>query len=184
MIIPNSYVYFAECETIAGVNMGVFKIGVAHNPESRVKSVTANEPFFCNLVCFTPGDMFLEYFCHMWLKADHVAGEYYRDSEELQRIIRSIKDTGSLPFPIKLVEPEGMFIHLDVVSYMDRNGISFRDIEKATGLSSQHYKKMLEKQPCGNRRFLAAVAVTAVRRGITVHWARDFKPAEETKVAA
>lgn len=179
MIVPNSNVYFADCETVDGIDMGVVKVGLSHKPEERVRMVTTTEPFICKLVCHTPGDMFLEYFCHMWLNNDHVAGEYFRRSDEVKRLIASIKDTGSLPFPIEFVEPEGFFIHLDVAGYMDRNGISFRDVEKATGITTQHYRKILAKKKCGNRRLLAAVSVAAVKKGLTVHWARDFKPVEE-----
>lgn len=184
MIVPNSHVYFAKCETVDGIDMGVVKIGLSHDPVQRMKMLGANEPFRCELICHTPGDMFLEYFCHMWLKAEHVAGEYFRHSEEVDRLVASVQSKGKLPFPIKFVGKEGFFIHLDVAGYMDRNGITFRDIEKATGVNTQNYRKLLEKQSYGNRRFLAAVAVTAVKKGLTVHWARDFKPANEARAAA
>lgn len=184
MIKPGSEVYFADCHTVDGADMGVIKVGLSYRPMRRVKMVTVTEPFVCELICHTPGDMFIEYFCHMWLKDYHVAGEFFRKSVETDRLIKSIKDTGKLPFPIKFVSAEGLFSQLDVVGYMENNGISLADVERATGITTQHYKKVLEKARSGNRRLLAAVAVTAVKKGLTIHWARDFKPSKEIARAA
>lgn len=184
MILPDSSVYFATCTTVDGVDMGVVKIGLSYDPAERMKMLAATEPFQCELICSTPGDMFLEYFVHMWLNEYRVAGEYFRKSPELDRLIHSVKKTGKLPFPIKFVSKEGTFVDLDAAQYMARTGITFRDIERSTGVSGQHHKKLLEKRPCGNRRFLAALAVTAVRKGLTIRWSRDFKPPEPVEKAA
>lgn len=175
MIVPKSRVYFAKCDTVFGLDMGVVKVGLSHSPMDRVKAVS-NGPFVCSLICDTPGDMFLEHFCHMWLHKDRIGGEYFKHSVEVTRLVDSIIETGSLPFPIKFVQPEGVFVELDVASYMDAKGISFRDIEKASGVSCQRYRKVLEKQRYGSRKFLAALAVTAVKHGHTIKWSRDFKP--------
>lgn len=54
------------------------------------------------------------------------------------------------------------------------------------GARAQTYRKLIEREPCGNRRFLAALAVAAVRRGLSVTWTRDFVPSaqEQALVAA
>lgn len=176
MIVPNSNVYFAKCFTVDGVDMGVVKVGLSYRPEKRMAGVRTGQPFLCEVICSAPGDMFVEYFCHMWLNKDRVSGEFFRSSPTVMKLIEDVKKTGRLPFPIKFAGREGSFVDLDLQAYMERNSISFRDIEKSAGVSCHGYKKMLAERRCGNRRFLAALAVTAVRKGLTIHWARDFKP--------
>lgn len=184
MIKPESNVYFARCVTIDGVDMGAVKVGLAYDVDQRVSAVGANAPYKCELICSTPGDMFLEYFVHMWLREDAISGEYFKHGTEAARLIDAVQKTGKLPFPIKFVSGEGWFADNDCVAYMERKGITFADINKHSGVTVDHYKKLVEKQRCGNRRFLAALAVTAVKMGHTIHWSRDFKPPKAERIAA
>jgi hypothetical protein len=178
MNVDKSDLYFASCTTVDGIDLGVIKIGLSHKPLKRMRELTVNEPFVCELICTTPGDIFLEYFCHMWLDSDRVAGEYFKKSPEMERMIASIQQTGKLPFPIEFTSEEGTFIHLDVTRFMRVKGISFRDVEDMTGLNAFYYKKMVEERKHGSRRFLAALAVTAVKKGHKILWARDFRPSK------
>ena len=185
MIRPNSNVYFAKCFTHNGVDMQMIKVGLSYQPDIRADYLRSEMPFKFELLCSTPGDMFVEYFVHIWLREHKVSKEYFAQCEETDRIIKHVKTTGKLPFPIKFVSKEGMFSELRPLNYMAKHGISFREIEQLSGVSTQHHKKRLEKEPAGNRRFLAALAVTAVKKGLTINWARDFRPDDlETRIAA
>lgn len=176
MIKPDSHVYFARCYNHAGVDMQTIKIGLSNDPDRRVASLGFELPFTFEMLCTTPGDMFLEYFVHMWLKGHKISREYFKDCEEIARIVDHVKRKGRLPFPIKRVGREGAFIHLRPTEYMDRKGITFTDIEYNTGIGGERYEKLLQTTPHGNRRFLAALSVTAVKMGHKIEWARDFNP--------
>lgn len=173
---PDSNVYFADCTTITGVDMGVVKIGVSHAVEKRVEAVAVNQPFKMQLICHTPGDLFLEYFVHMWLWKDRVSGEFFRRSDEMDRIIAGIQKNGRLPFAVTRTGEQINFCENDCPAYMARMNISFKDIEVHAGIGTQHYRKLLETHKSGNRRFLAALAVASVKMGNRINWVRDFRP--------
>ncbi|WP_127524051.1 hypothetical protein [Mesorhizobium sp. Z1-4] len=179
MIVSGSYVYFASCHALDGYDLGVVKIGLSHEPGKRLGSVRMNTPFRLRFVCSAPGDMFYEFFVHMWLRATRVTGEYFAKSDELTRIVDHVKTTGRLPFPIKEVPGDVQFKLLRPLDFMQRHRISFRDLEKEAGVTTQSYRRLLERAPEGNRRFLAALAVTAVRRGLSIEWPRDFIPSPD-----
>lgn len=180
----NGKVYFAGCYAPDGYDVKVVKIGCADNPEERVKSVQTNQPYDCRLLAQMPGDMFMEYFVHMWLRPDHITSEFFHHRDETARLIRFAADHGRHPFPIEWVAPEGWFTSLDLIQFMDRHGISLADIRKTAGVTCNGYEALLKKERCGNRRLLAALAVTAVRKGIRIRWPSDFQPAQELEAAA
>lgn len=180
----DSNVYFADCIAINGVDMGVVKIGLSHDVHKRVEAVAVNQPFKCKLICYTPGDLFLEYFVHMWFWKDRVSGEFFRRSDELCRVMDAVQMEGRLPFAVTRKGRDINFCENDCVGYMKRMGISFKDIERHAGVTTQHYQKLLEKQGYGNRRFLAALAVASVKMGNSINWVRDFRPSMLEAVAA
>jgi hypothetical protein len=169
-------VYFAGCYAPDGYDMRVVKIGCAGDPAQRVQSVQTGQPFDCRLLTQMPGDMFMEYFIHMWLRSDHISGEYFHHRGKTADLIRHVISHGTHPFSISWTAPDGWFRTLDLVQFMDRHAISLKDIRKAAGVTCAGYETLLKKERCGNRRFLAALAVTAVRRGIRLNWPADFRP--------
>lgn len=177
-------VYFAGCYAPDGYDMRVVKIGCAGDPEKRVKSVKVGQPFECRLLTWMPGDIFMEYFVHFWLRADHLTGEFFRWRGETARVIEHVRQFGTHPFPIRWTGPEGTFSSLDLVAFMERNGISLDDVRKESRVACKGYETMLAKERCGNRRFLAALSVTAIRRGIPLNWPRDFQAASRAPLQA
>jgi len=175
---PGSYVYFAKCLTIDGADMNAIKVGLSSDLPTRIAALASNQPYFCELISAVPGDMFLEHFTHMWLREFNISGEYFRAVKEVVDLAHFARDKGKLPFPVKFVSKNDWSFResIDCVSYMERKGISFADIGECVGIETAHYKKLLEREPWGNRRFLAALSVTAVKKGHSVVWVRDFKP--------
>ncbi len=184
MIRPNSRVYFARCFTADGIDMNTVKIGLSLDADFRLSALACLLPFDCKLICSVPGDMFIESFLHMWLRKSRVGGEYFRSDDEVNRLVNGIEKTGRLPLPIEITGPEGVFIKHDCVSYMAERGITLKDISKHSGLIAQRYAPLLKNKRYGNRRFLAALAVTAVRMGHSIKWPLDFNPVAEEKAAA
>lgn len=171
----NGKVYFAGCYAPDGYDMKVVKIGCANDPAKRVQMVQTGQPFECRLLAQMPGDTFMEYFVHMWLRQDHISGEFFHHRDETRRLIDFVSERGRHPFPIDWRAPEGGFKTLDVVQFMGRHEITLRDVRKIAGVTCFGYDAMLKKDRCGNRRFLAALAVTAVRKGIRLRWPTDFR---------
>jgi len=173
--IPNSSVYFAKCIAANGMDMDCIKIGLSHEPVDRVVSVSIQLPFSCELIASVPGDVFLEHFVHMWLRSHKVGGEYFHARGEVLQIAEYARQHGKLPF--KVYETgEDNWHRVDVPSYMSKHGITFKEVERLSGVTAGLYRKLIERKPCGNRRFLAALAVTAIKRGLSVTWQRDFIP--------
>lgn len=168
-------VYFAKCFLTDGRDMDAVKIGCATYPEHRIKSVAANQPFRVELVTHMPGDMFMEHFLHMWLRGDRISGEFFHLRGETHRILQHVMQHGTHPFPIRWTAPEGTFATLDVVQFMERHGISVDQVRTASGTRLRSYEAILKNERCGNRRFLAALAVTAVKRGVEIDWPNDFR---------
>jgi len=184
MIRPNSNVYFARCFTADGLDMNTVKIGLALDADFRLTALACRLPFECELICSVRGDMFIEAFLHMWLRKSCVGGEYFRRDDEVNRIIRAVELTGKLPMPIEMTGPEGVFIKKDCVSFMEERGITLKDISKHSGLVAKRYESLLRTKRYGNRRFLAALAVTAVRMGHSIKWPLDFNPSVAEQKAA
>lgn len=180
----NSEVYFARCVGWNGADLGAIKIGVAFEPASRVLSVCSQLPFECELVTSVPGDLFVEFFVHMWLRQQRLGGEYFKAEGETLRVMEHAKQHGALPFPLfETTAGNWSFAGLDVKGFMDRHGISFKEVERLSGISPNHYSKVFERTGTLNRRGFAALAVAAVKRGLSVHWPRDFMPAKMAKAA-
>jgi hypothetical protein len=171
----NGKVYFGKCFSLDGYDLKVVKIGCAGNPEQRVRQVQTGQPFRVELAAFMPGDMFLEFFIHMWLREEAVSGEFFRLGSETARLLDHVKETGTHPFPIIWSEPEGWFKTLDVVQFMGRHDITLSEVRKLSGATCKAYDVLLKKERCGNRRFLAALAVAAVKKGIQIDWPKDFR---------
>lgn len=177
-------VYFATCHAPDGYDMKVVKIGCAADPEKRVKMVQTGQPFDCRLVTSMPGDLFMEYFVHMWLRQERISGEFFHMRGRAVELIDYVSRHRRHPFPLKNTGPERSFRTLDVVQFMDRHGISLADVKKAAGITCNGYEALLKKEKCGNRRFLAALCVTAVKRGVSIAWPRDFQAADPAEQVA
>jgi len=167
-------VYFARCIAHDGYDLKVWKIGSSMDPETRASQVGYNSPFRCVVEATAPGNLFHEFFCHFWLRQWGTGGEFFRDCEEIRRIVGYMKANDTLPFSIKNVGGEGDWRTIRPAEFMERHGISFKDIADLSGTSRMHYQNLLKTKPSGNRRFLAALCVTAVRKGVTIKWPRDF----------
>lgn len=179
----DGFLYFAKCLAPDGYDLNVVKIGCAEKPEKRIKSVATNQPFTCELVATAPGGMFLEHFTHMWLRNHKLTGEFFHNRGEVAELMEYVRKHGRHPFPISFRGPEGWFKTLDLVHFMDKFGISMRDVSKTAGVTFSSYDALLKREQCGNRRLLAAVSVTAVRRGFHITYPADFRPSSE-KLAA
>ncbi len=168
-------VYFAGCYAPDGYDMKVVKIGCANDPAQRVQMVQTGQPFDCRLLAQMPGDTFMEYFVHMWLRDERISGEYFHMRGKTIELVNYVARHGRHPFPIEKVGPEGWFTTLDLVQFMDRHDIDLADVKKHAGITCNGYEALLKREKCGNRRFLAALCVTAVKRGISIAWPTDFR---------
>jgi len=175
MILPESSIYFAKCITADGLDMNAVKIGISHGFTTRLKAIETNLPFNCEFLCSIDGDIFVEYFLHFWFRDHRLGGEYFRYTDELRSMVSFILETGKLPLPLKIHDHEYELDGIDCVAFMQSRGITFADISLNSGIVASRYEGLLQKQPCGNRRFLAALAVTAVRMGMSIIWPDDFR---------
>lgn len=184
MILPKSRVYFARCLTWSGQDMMAIKVGLAIDPVKRAKSVCSQQPYECELVATVPGDSFIEHFVQMWLRAYHLGGEYFRAEGETIRLMDHAREHGELPLPVSERQLGVKFSELDVSGFMARNHLTFRDVEALSGTARGHYQKRFERTGYMNRRMLAALAVAAVKRGVSVQWPLDFIPEKPMQKAA
>lgn len=181
-VYPDSSVYFAKCVALDGYDLKATKIGLSHDPEKRIPQVAAGQPFKCELIASVPGNLYLEYFLQIWLRGECLGGEFFY-GEETTRITEYARKYGRTPFRVKEGREDIYFSKIDCLDYMARHGITFKDISKHSGVYAERYNDLLKREPWGNRRFLAALSVTAVKKGIPVKWPHDFLPREEKAAA-
>lgn len=183
---PKSHVYFARCISWNGADLDAIKIGLSVWPQHRVRAVASQQPFVCELIGQFPGDMFAEYFVHMWLRQHKLGGEFFKAEGEVLRLADHARKTGELPFPIFEENPNRpwTFQAIRIDDYMERHSITFDDIEADAGVAGDYHRKHFARGGGPNRRFLAALAVCAVKRGLEVHWPLDFIPPRQIMAAA
>lgn len=171
---PRSSIYFARTVNWNGVDLRAIKIGLASDPRHRVRQIGAQLPFSCELLAYAPGDYVMEAFIHMWFRKQSLCGEFFRETDELLSLIDTVKITGSIPYN---VQEDGNvdWRTLSARAFMDRHGLTSKDVENETGLTAGYFDRCVEKVGA-NRRTIAALSVVAVRRAIKVHWPQDFAP--------
>lgn len=177
MILPNSSIYFARCIGWDGTDMHAFKIGMSHVPDERTAAISSQLPFACEIVATAPGDLFVEGVVHMWLRNHKLGGEYYKAEGETLVLVEFAKRHGRLPFPITHDGNTYSLADVDIKSFMEKHGLDFDEVERLAGVSAGYYRKLFDDGTRFNRRFLAAVAVSVMRRGFSVQWPLDFIPA-------
>lgn len=180
MIRHPGHVYFARCVAANGADMEAIKIGLSYDPPARIASVGSLLPFTCEFIGSTPGCLFAENFIHMWLREEAIGGEYFHARGETLRVADHVARTGELPPDMRAIQIADEtivdFRTVEPSTFMHRHKITFEDTEKLAGVGADYHRKLIERKPKGNRRFLAALAVTAVRKGRSVYWPRDFQP--------
>lgn len=176
MSYPNPFksrVYFARCVTDGGIDMKAIKIGCSHDIDARVAGLQASMPFRCEVLASFPGHTIAENFLHMWLHSIRIRGEFFHDAPELMELIAYVQEHEALPFPIEFCADTDWVNNLDLPEYLRRKKLTMRSACKLAGVTS-NYPKLLEQQPSGNRRVVAAVMVGAVKAGHRVRYPKDF----------
>ncbi len=171
-------VYFARCIAANGMDMQAVKIGCSYGHLNRVASIGLLLPFHCELIGAIPGCMLTEDFIHMWLDAEKIGGEYFHARGETLRVVEHVRLFGSLPSDMRGYQSATDIdtIAADIAGFMRRNRITFEDTERLAGVRANYHRRLIEREPHGNRRFIAALAVTAVRKGLAISWPDHFKP--------
>jgi len=77
--------YFAICGDVV-------KIGVSNNPDYRIKSLETGSPLELTLLASIPNKGDKENYCHSKLKHLHLHGEWFRYTEEIDLIIKELKN--------------------------------------------------------------------------------------------
>lgn len=178
-------IYFARCIAANGADMGAIKIGCSWHFRERAASISAQVPFRCEVLTTCPGEMFEESALHMWLKADHIRGEFFHDRGEVRRFVELVRQTDAMPITIEPNRPPWPWVKKPgVLNFMAVHGLSLSDATKVSGALLKSYEVMMNSTKGPSRRFVAALTVAALRKGHVVDWQSDFLTVAPTQEAA
>lgn len=169
-------IYFAACITPGGTLLGAIKVGCAANPAKRAMQLSSGQPYTCDVLATCPGGFLEEAVLHEWLLSESISGEFFRDGPKVRALITSVRETSCFPLPlahapnVRLVT---WFDKLGIAHFMDAHGLTHREAAKLTGRRLTFFQagEAAKKPP---RRYVAALAVAAIRKGHSVSWEADF----------
>lgn len=175
-----SNIYFARCVAENGADMGAIKIGCSFNYGRRIKMVNAGLPFTCELLAHCPGDMLVENVIHFALRSHKIRGEFFRSDEPVMAMVSSVAKTGLPPFPDL---PETVKFHVPNMDqareFMRRHDLTIEQMAEITGVRAKSYEIHMQKSNAPNRRFVSALVVCAMEKGIRPFDWHDFSSTEK-----
>ena len=172
--MKSTSIYFAECIAPDGKPIGAVKIGCSSNVKVRAQKLSAGQPYICNVLASCPGGFLEEAFLHEWLRTDRIDGEFFRDTAEVRRLAASTRETQRFPLPVvvgsvplRWIDQSGVF------NFLVAHDLPLEQAAELTGRDPVFFEAG-SRQKVPQRRFVAALAVAAVRKGDTVDWSADF----------
>ena len=165
-------IYMAACIGPNGERIGAYKFGCSHGWADRVKHVTVNLPFTLEVEAVAPGGYFMEHACHLYLREYRIAGEYFRDCEEVRSFIAQANRRGHAFDLIRDNGDEVAFIP-SFKGFLAYHKVLVDDACRRGGLTKSYYTNKAGEVTKPSRKLLAAAALVAIERGQFVRWPED-----------